>query len=238
MKEHVYAGTPLPKRLRRAAIVIVAGAIAAAAAVHANPSNSIVVVPPADLPEMARQGGEAMMLRETLDGRTLLYVEQNQGTRLATFDVTDPVHVKGKGAVQLDGSGAFDFLFALGDSAQLVRYRGGRGDAVLNLRKIPTLTKVVGLDLQGPTIPLGHDGYTVSGPAASRADAGTTRDDLQVIDTANSPETNRVLDLKQVRQEMTNAQTGTTFVLTETGLYLIRRPAVETVHQALAILPN
>ncbi|MGA2838860.1 MAG: hypothetical protein ABSG18_01585 [Steroidobacteraceae bacterium] len=33
--------------------------------------------------------------------------------------------------------------------------------------------------------------------------------------------------MKQVREEVTNAGTGTTFLLTENGLYLIRRPAVE-----------
>ena len=33
--------------------------------------------------------------------------------------------------------------------------------------------------------------------------------------------------MSYVRQEITNAETGTTFLLTADGLYLIRRPAVE-----------
>jgi hypothetical protein len=41
-----------------------------------------------------------------------------------------------------------------------------------------------------------------------------------------------------VREEVTKADTGTTFLLTEKGLYVIRRPAVETVRQILAITPN
>jgi hypothetical protein len=34
--------------------------------------------------------------------------------------------------------------------------------------------------------------------------------------------------VKQVREQVTNAGTGTTFLLTENGLFLIRRPAVES----------
>jgi len=33
--------------------------------------------------------------------------------------------------------------------------------------------------------------------------------------------------VNQVRQEITNSETGTTYLLTTDGLYLIRRPAVE-----------
>jgi hypothetical protein len=45
--------------------------------------------------------------------------------------------------------------------------------------------------------------------------------------TANSGEPDRVYEVKQVRQEITNHDTGTTFLLAEDGLYLIRRPTVE-----------
>src|SRR5271163_2077311 len=53
-------------------------------------SDKIFVVGPADLPELARVTGRAMMLHDTTFGRTLLYIEQNDGARLAIFDVTDP----------------------------------------------------------------------------------------------------------------------------------------------------
>jgi hypothetical protein len=36
-----------------------------------------------------------------------------------------------------------------------------------------------------------------------------------------------VFDVKDVRDETTNDGTGTTFLLTGEGLYLVRRPAVE-----------
>jgi hypothetical protein len=82
--------------------------------------------------------------------------------------------------------------------------------------------------LQGQIMFLGGDGFTLSTPAA--ADAQPTRD-YQVIDTANSQQLKRVFDVQQVRQEIANLDTGTTFLLTDNGLYLIRRPAVETALQ-------
>src|ERR1700721_2337518 len=120
------------KFVRRALVAIVATGTLAAPAAYSRISNNLVVVPPTDLPELARQGGEAMLLHETIDGRTLLYIEQNQGARRAPLDVTDPPHVKGEGFVQLDAAGPFDFLSPLGDRAELVRYRQGQGDAVLD----------------------------------------------------------------------------------------------------------
>jgi len=168
-----------------------------------------------------------MLLHEAINGRTLLYIEQNQGARLAIFDVTDPGHVKGEGSVQLDAPGPYDFVSTLGNRAELVRFRHGQGDAVLDLHKVkaPSLKSVQGLTLQGPTMPLGDDGFTVT----SQADAAvqSTRD-YQVVDTANSQELNRVFDVKRVREEIANGDTGTTFLLAEDGLYLIRRPVVET----------
>jgi hypothetical protein len=215
----------LSKYLRRVAIAIVASGPVAAPAVYASSFSNILVVPPTALPELARQSGEAMFLHATVDGRTLLYIEHNQGARLAILDVTDPNQIKGEGTVQLDAAGPFDFVSTLGEQAELVRFRQGQGNAVLDLHKAkaPTLEKVQGLTLQGQTTPLGGDGFTVSTPAG--ADAQSTRD-YQVVDPASSQEL-RVFDVKQVQQEIANKDTGTTFLLTQSGLYLVRRPAVE-----------
>ena len=86
------------KCIRRAAIAIVASGTVAAPALYAKSSSNLIVVPPTDLPELARQTGDAMLLHDTIDGRALLYIEQNQGSRLAILDVTDPGHVRGCGA--------------------------------------------------------------------------------------------------------------------------------------------
>jgi hypothetical protein len=99
----------------------------------------------------------------------------------------------------------------------------------LDLRKadVPTLESVQGLTLQGPTMLLGSGGFTVTSQAGADADASAPRD-YQVVDTADSKEPTLVCTVKQVREEITNHETGTTFLLANDGLYLIRRPIAET----------
>jgi len=222
--------------LRQAAIAMVAVGIAAVPVVHAKPkpdattrkqSDKIILVRPTDLPELARQDGEAMLLHETGDGRTFLYVEQSDGGCLAVFDVTDPGHVKEEAAVRLGALGPFDFVSPVGDRAEVVRFRQGQGVAVLDLSKlkVPTMKIVQGPELQVLTKRLGDDGVIL----ANQPDqpAALSARDFQVVETANPRESNLALRVKGVHEEITNDNTGTTFLLTPEGLYLIRRPAVE-----------
>jgi hypothetical protein len=229
-----YVEDRLSKRLRRAAMGFVTCGLVAAGAAQADASDKIVVVPPAELPALARQAGEAMFLHDTIDGRTLLYIEQNQGARLATFDVTDPARIIGKGTVQLDASEPFDFVAPLGDYAELVRYRQNHSDAVLDLprTKDPQLKPVQGLTSGDSITTLGGDGFTVG------SEAKTGLQDYQVVDAVYSNAINHVSDVKQVREVVTKTDTGTTFMLTENGLIVIRRPAVEWNHQIMMITPN
>jgi hypothetical protein len=223
MKNHL--GHPLSIRLRRAVMTIIASGIVGAPAVHANPSNNIVVVPPTDLPALARQSSDAMLLRETMDGKALLYVEQEQGARLAIFDVTDPVHIKGAGSVQLGSAGPFDFVSPIGSKQELIQYRQGHTDAVLDFHKVnlPNLEAVQGLTLQGQVTPLGNDGFIV----ASQATEAPPARDFQVVDATSAQMLNTVFDVKQVHEKISKADTGTTFLLADDGLYVVRRPAVE-----------
>jgi hypothetical protein len=187
-----------------------------------NRSSKIVLVSPAELPELARVTGQVMALHTTADGRTLLYVEQNDGARLAIFDVTDPAKIKQKAAPQLDALGSFEFVASLGDYAELIRFRDGQGEAVLDLHnvKLPTVTIVSGMKFHRSTVGLAGDEFiTVSNQATLPSDPNPL--DYQI--TANS----RTYEVKQVRQEITNRATGTTFLLAADGLYLVRRPAVE-----------
>jgi hypothetical protein len=156
---------------------------------------------------------------------TLLYIEQNLGGRLVILDVTDPAHVTGEGSVDLDARGPFDFVSELGDWQELVRFRHSQTDAVLDLRKAgaPALEAVQGLTSLGPTMLLG-DGFTVTSQTDPSARAPR---DYQVVDTADSKEPTLLSIVKQVREEITNAETGTTFLLASDGLYLIRRPFEE-----------
>ena len=225
MKE--YVSIPLSKCLRRVAIAIVISGIAAQTGCAASFDN-LIVVPPTHLPELARQGGKSMFLHETIDGLTLLYIEQNQGSRLAILDVTDPAHIKGDGSIELNAPGPFDFVAPLGNRAELIRFRRNQENAVLDLHKVkaPTLQRVEGLTLKGRPTPLDNEGLTVTSQAD--ADAQATRGyQVQVVNAANSQELNRVFDVKGVREEITKYDTGTTFLLTEGGLFLIRRPVKE-----------
>jgi hypothetical protein len=211
--------------LRRAIMAALASGIVTASAVQANPADNIVVVTPTDLPELARQPGEAMLLRDTLDGRAILYVEQQQGARLAIFDVTDPVHIKGEGAVQLSTGGPFDFVSPIGSKQELIEYRQGHEDALLDFHAVtlPNLKPVQGLTLQGPIAPLGNDGFFVVSEGTNVPPA----QNYQVVDFTRSPTLSPVLDVKQVREKISKPDTGTTFLLAKEGLYVVRRPAVE-----------
>src|SRR5260370_29827360 len=107
-----------------------------------------------------------MLLHATGDGRTHLYIEQNDGARLADFDVTDPGHVTVEGSAQVDAPGAFDFVSSLGDYAELVRFRNGQEEAVPDLHKVnhPTLDKIQSTDITGSTERLSGDGLTFAYP--------------------------------------------------------------------------
>jgi hypothetical protein len=207
-------------------LAIILGGVMAAPVSYANPSNNIVLVPPSDLPTLARQPGEAMLLRETIDGRAILYVEQEQGARLAIFDVTDPVHISGEGSVQLSIGGPFDFVSPIDSRQELIEYRQGRKDAVLDFHKVkfPKLKAVDGFSLQGPITRLGNDGFIVD----SQDPRVPSAQDWQVVDTTSSPILSTVFDVKELRDAIAKADTGTTFLLAKEGLYVVRRPAVES----------
>ena len=64
-----------------------------------------------------------------------LYVEQENGLQIAIFDVSDPQKIKFKGLAKLDAPAPFDFVQPAGQSLELIRYRDGRGIAVLDLGK-------------------------------------------------------------------------------------------------------
>src|SRR5262249_48617063 len=166
-------------------------ALTFAGCAEARNHPKIVVTHPADLPELAREHGQAMLLHAARDGRTHLYIEQNDGGRPAVFEVTDPGRVKVEGSAQVDAPGVFDFASSLGDYAELVRFRNGQGEAVLDLHKVktPTLNKIQGLDQQGPTERLGDDGLIV---------VDANQPNYQVVDLSNPVDPSSVDEVKQV----------------------------------------
>ena len=218
-------------RISQLTVAVVAALTLTGQAEAKSRANRIVVERPADLPELAQKAGQAMLLHDTGDGRTLLYIEQNRGAQLAVFDVSDPAHVKEEGSARLDAPGSFDFVSSLGDYAELVRFRRGQGEAVLNLHNVkdPTLATGQGLDIQGSTRRLGDDGLIIASQPTVQSGA-IDPTDYEVVDISNPLHPSTVADMKRVLEEVTNDETGTTFVLTPDGLYLIRRPDVEQEH--------
>jgi len=218
-------------RIAQLALAAVAALAFTGQAEARNHANKIILVRPEDLPELARVPGQAMLLHFTGDGKMHLLVEQDHGARLAVFDVTDPAHVKEEAAAQVDAPGAFDFVSSLNDYAELVRFRNSQDEAVLDLHKVkvPTLKTVPGLKFQGSTERLGEDGLMVTEQPGAQSDASDPN--YQVVDLSNPLNPNPVGDVKNVLEKITNDETGTTFLLTPDGLYLVRRPAVEEEYE-------
>jgi hypothetical protein len=215
-------GRSLSRSLHRVVIAIAASGVLVTSGSHANPSDKLVLVSPRDFPELSRRNEEGMLLHQSIGGSARLYIEQMHGTELATFDLTDPAHIKAKGTVELRDSGPFDFVFPLRHEDELIRFRQGHEDAVLDLDKgtVPKLKSLEGLTWQGSMTPLGNDELSLM-TQGTRTDQ--ERDD-QVMEPWSSEQLNRLFDVKQVSAQKTNAATGTTFLLSESGLYVIRRP--------------
>jgi hypothetical protein len=150
-----------------------------------------------------------MFLQDSADGRTRLYVEQNQGARLAVFDVTNPAHIKSHGSVQLEVPGPFDFVSAFGKRMEVVRFRRGQGEAVLDLNRadVPTLKSIERLMVQGTTTSVNanetFDGRQID--ASAQPPPG-----FQAGEADSPEEFKSVLDASQIREQVTKTDTGTT----------------------------
>jgi hypothetical protein len=204
----------------------------AEAEIHSR-SKELVVMGARDLPEQAQARGNSLFLHSDNAGSTYLYVEQQQGTRLSVFDVTDPARIKLVVSTPLAAEGAFDFVRPLGNNTELVYFRDSQKEALLDLRKarMPVFRVTSTVTDLGPAETLGESGLLVASqpykyvPAVAR--------EYQVIDIAASAPT-QLATVKDVRHRVTNNETGTTFLLGPNGLTVVRRLSVENeykVHQ-------
>jgi hypothetical protein len=196
-------------------------------------SKDLVVMEARDLPEQAQAPGNSLFIHSDNTGGTYLYVEQQQGARLSVFDVTDPARIKLVVSTPLAAKGAFDFIRPLGNNAELVYFRDGQKEAVLDLRKTkrPVLRVISTVTDLGSAETLGESGLLVTGQPFKYVSA--VGRDYQVIDIAASAPT-QLTTVKDVRHWVTNNETGTTFLLGHNGLTVVRRLSVENgykVHQ-------
>jgi hypothetical protein len=212
-------------------LVVAAAALTstANAEVHSK-SKDLVVMEAHDLPEQAQVPGNSLFLHSNNEGSTYLYVEQQQGARLSVFDVTDPARIKLIVSTPLAAEGAFDFVRPLGNNAELVYFRNCQKEAVLDLRKAarPVLRVISTVTDLGLAETLGESGLLVTSQAHEYVPAVAR--DFQVIDIASSAPT-QLATVKDVKHRVTNDETGTTFLLGNQGLTVVRRLSAEYDYQ-------
>jgi hypothetical protein len=198
--------------------------------VHAevrSKSNDIIVLQPADLPEQAQTPGNSFFLYSDNDGSTYLYIEQQRGARLTTFNVTDPSKIKFVSSTIFTSPVPFDFVRPVGGRAELIRFRDGKGVAVLDLHtaKKPTVKMISGLSESGSTEPLGEQAFVMVDEPYNYTRAVPR--DYQVIDISSPSDPLLLTTVKEVRHQVVNGDTGTTFLLGSAGLTVVRRLSVE-----------
>jgi hypothetical protein len=216
-----------PARVAVFAALLIVGGTATLRAEIRSKSNEIIVVEPKDLPEQAQEGGNSFFLFSDNDGSTYLYVEQQEGARLITFDVTDPSRIKFVSSIKLESPAIFDFVRPLGGRAELIRYRNNKGVAILDLHsaKKPVIKVVSGLTESGSTQSLGDNAFMMIDEPYNYVQAVPRN--FQVIDISTPSDPLLITTVKQVKHRLVKDDTGTTFLLGSDGLTVIRRLSVE-----------
>jgi hypothetical protein len=114
----------------------------------------------------------------------------------------------------------------------MIRYRDQSGFAVFDFKnfKEPVLTEVSQFQHPAQTEVLGHDGLLVA--STTRSSAQTEDSQYQVFDISNPSEPMALAAVEGVRQRLERKETGTLFLLGNTGLTVIRRPDIEEEYDA------
>ena len=216
--------------MKRSLMTLLAASLAFAPIVEAEAPlqlKPIVVIRPGDLPEAAQGAGQSAKLYELPTGQTYLYIEQQQMSRVAILDVTDPAHIKLVGMAPMELPGAFDFAAQTSSSTFLVNFRNGKGSGVMDLRdpKRPVLTNIPYLLVSNDTQQIGRSRVLLGGSSASLA--APEPEEYRLMDLSN-PRNPRLIEVvSDVQTVVQKDDTGTTFLLGANGLTVIRRPAIE-----------
>jgi hypothetical protein len=208
--------------------------IAPSRAKCASGSRDLIVVEPKALPEVTRPQGQAMILHQAGNGKSYLYLEQQQFARVVVLDVTDPAHIEAVNLSKVDTPAPFDFVGLIGSSVALIRFRNNLGSAILDLRKpkTPSLTTIDVPEQATNIEPLGEKALIlIDEPAPEYEVVGH---DYQVIDTSDPRYPKRLATVRLVRQKIENDDTGTVFLLGADGLTVLRRPLLEDEYRALS----
>ena len=198
-------------------------------------SKAIVVESPSDLPELAQGGGEAMYLHRTNSAQAILYIERDQGKKLAFLDITDPANIKGIGQVSLDAPAAYDFVQDLAESAVLIHYRNHSGFAVISFKnyKQPALKSEPAYLHPASVQADGAAGLLLvsGGSGASGASASPREPEYEVLSISNPSSPTPLATIPGVIQRVDRPSTGTVFLLNDQGLTVVRCLAAEREHK-------
>jgi hypothetical protein len=194
-------------------------------------SKAIIVESPSDLPELAQGRGEAMYLYHTGASQTVLYLERDQGKKLAILDVTDPGKIRAVGQVSIDAPSSYDFVQSLGSSAVLIHYRNHSGFAVMSFKnyKQPVLKSEPEYLHPASVQSDGSGGLLlVSGSGAS---APAREPEYEVLSISNPSNPTPLATIPNVIQRLDRPSTGTVFLLNDQGLTVVRCLAQEQEHR-------
>ena len=184
--------------------------------------TDIVVVSGTTLPSLAQQQSEDLLLRSDNIGNTYLYLEQRNGARLVILNVTDPAHIKLAASVETELAHPYDFVQTVDGSLELIRFRDGAGIGFLNFRnaKAPHVVDAKNV-VSEPIEMLGDSAYLAAAQSTGIDAINLHGRDVQVVDTRTAPWL--VATVAHATREVSRTETGTTFILGDEGLTVIRR---------------
>ena len=215
-------------------IAVLAAAINANAVTNKPPhTRTIVVQSPSDTPVLAQTNSEAMYLHKSGDGRTVLYIESAEGTKLTALDVSDPGKIRRVGETDLVVPSRFDFIESVGNDSALVRYRDGSGEALLSFKhcKRPILGEASALTGTEAAEKLGATALLSASTNAVVAPIVDNDPIYKVWDNSKASHPNLLATIPGVTQRLSNEDTGTLFLLSGNGITVVRRLRVEEDHK-------
>lgn len=220
----------MKKKWMAAAIFALIVSVQANASVR---SKTIVVDLPSDLPELAQGRSVAMYLHHTHAAQAILYLEKDEGRKMAILDVTDPGHIQAVGQVSVAATATYDFVQYLGNSTVLIHYRDHSGFATINFKnyKEPVLTAEPEYLHPAKVQPDGP-GALLLVSAHSTTSAPTRESQYyEVLSVPGSSGSTPLATVKGVIQRVDRPGTGTIFLLNEQGVTVVRSLAAEEEHQ-------
>jgi len=196
-------------------------------------SRTIVVQSPSDTPVLAQANSEAMYLHKSGDGRTVLYVESEEGTKLTALDVSDPGKIRRLAETELVVPSRFDFVESVGNDNALVRYRDSSGEALLNFKhcKHPVLGDASALTGTEAAEKLGETALLSASTNAAVTPIVDSDPTYKVWDDSKPAHPNLLATIQGVTQRLSNEDTGTLFFLGKNGITVVRRLRVEEDHK-------